>query len=146
MLNISFLFSCALGYRMPAPWRKREFDPIVVSVGVQAAREDEGQKAGHRDGRRIECRVGRWIERRIQQPSPPPPPRISLFFYSKNSRCFLISWKFSPVPRKMFSIVFMSFNQIHTICFYTSKPNERWCRILLEKKGHFPPPVIPFLC
>ena len=24
-----------------------------------------------------------------------------------------------------------------------SKPNERWCRILLEKKGHFPPPVTP---
>ena len=26
----------------------------------------------------------------------------------------------------------------------TSKPNERWCRILLGKKGHFPPPVTPF--
>ena len=25
-----------------------------------------------------------------------------------------------------------------------SKPNERWCRILLEKKGHFPPPCDPF--
>ena len=24
-----------------------------------------------------------------------------------------------------------------------SKPNERWCRILLEKKEHFPPPVTP---
>ena len=24
----------------------------------------------------------------------------------------------------------------------TSKPNERWCRILLEKKGHFPPPPV----
>ena len=24
----------------------------------------------------------------------------------------------------------------------TSKPNERWCRILLEKKQHFPPPPV----
>ena len=24
---------------------------------------------------------------------------------------------------------------------FMSKPNKRWCRILLEKKGHFPPPV-----
>ena len=28
---------------------------------------------------------------------------------------------------------------------YTSKPNERWCRILLKKKGAFPPPPVTWL-
>ena len=35
---------------------------------------------------------------------------------------------------------------VHENCFgrHTSKPNERWCRILLETKQHFSPPVTVF--
>ena len=71
------------------------------------------------------------------------PPR-----FSKNFSKEIFSVNFFRVQQKKVFVavwLFWFFFLDETKKKHTSKPNERSCRILLEKKGVFLPPVTPFV-